>query len=84
MPGRCNFGRAAVFLPTMAAHYIHRSLGSLNRGPMLTVLILLLAAFAMAVFAVWLGTAGGPNEGKSELFYVVRIATTNTIEDPYA
>jgi hypothetical protein len=59
-----------------AADYVHRSLGGLNRRPVLTVLILLLIAFGMAVFAVWLGTASGPNSRKSELFYVAGIATT--------
>ena len=63
-------------MTNIAADYIHRGLGGLNRRPVLTVLILLLVAFGVAVFAVWLGTAGGPNPRKSELFYVVGIGTT--------
>jgi hypothetical protein len=62
-------------MTNIAADYIHRGLGGLNRRPVLTVIILLLVVFGMAVFAVWLGTTSGPNPRKSELFYVVGIAT---------
>lgn len=71
-------------MTNMAANSIQRNLGGLSRGPMLTVLIFLLAAFAVVVFAVWLGTASGQNSRKSELFYVAGIATTDMIEKPYA
>jgi len=64
-------------MTNIAADYIHRGLGGLNRRPVLTVIILLLAAFVMAVFAVWLGTASGPNPRRSELLYIVGIGTTN-------
>jgi hypothetical protein len=65
----------------IAADYIHRGLGGLNRRPVLTVMILLLAAFGIAVFAMWLGIASSPNPRKSELFYVVGIATTEHYRD---
>jgi hypothetical protein len=63
-------------MSNIAADYIHRGLGGLNRRPVLTAIILLLIAFGVAVFAVWLGAASGPNPRRSELFYVVGIATT--------
>jgi hypothetical protein len=71
-------------LTNIAADYIHRGLGSLNRRLVLTVLIVVFVAFGVAIFAVWLGTACGPNPRKSELFYVIGITPLNTIEKPYA
>jgi hypothetical protein len=72
-------------MSNIAVDYIHRSLGGFTRGPVLTVLILLLAAFAVAVFALWLGSVAGQNRRKSELFYVAGIVTTeHTLEGPYA
>jgi hypothetical protein len=59
----------------LADDYIHRRLGDLRRRPVLTVMILLLAALGMAVFAVWLGTGNGPNPHRSELLYIVGIAS---------
>ena len=59
------------------ADTIHRSLGGLNRKPALTVVILLLVALAIAVFAMWLGTASGPNSRRPELFYVVGMSTAD-------
>jgi hypothetical protein len=64
-------------MTNIAADYIHRGLGGLNRRPVLTVIILLLAAFGMAVFAVWLGATRGPNPRKSELLYIVGIAAAD-------
>jgi hypothetical protein len=64
-------------MTNIAADYIHRGLGGLNRRPALTVIIVLLVAFGMAVFAVWLGTASGPNPRRSELPYIVGIGTTD-------
>jgi hypothetical protein len=64
-------------MTNIAADYIHRGLGGLNRRPVLTVIVLLLVASGMAVFAVWIGTASGPNTGRSELPYIVGIGTTD-------
>jgi len=64
-------------MTNIAADYIHRGLSGLNRRPVLTVIILLLAAFGMAVFAVWLGTASGSNTHRSELPYIVGIGTAD-------
>jgi len=63
-------------MTNIVTDYIHRGLGGLNRRPVLTVLILLLVVFGVAVFTVWLRTASGPNSRTSELFYVAGIATT--------
>jgi hypothetical protein len=63
-------------MTNIAADYIHRGLGGLNRRPVLTVLIFLLVAFGVAVFAVWLGTSSGANSHKSELFYVAGATIT--------
>ena len=64
-------------MTNIAADYIHRGLGGLNRRPVLTVIILLLVAFGMAVFAVWLGTAGGPNPQRPDLPYIVGIGSAH-------
>jgi hypothetical protein len=64
-------------MTNIAADCIHRGLGRLNRRPVLTVIILLLVAFVMVVFAMWLGTASGRNPRKSDLLYVVGIATAD-------
>jgi hypothetical protein len=64
-------------MTNIAADYIHRGLGRLNRRPVLTVIILLLVAFGMVVIAVWRGTASGPNPRRSELLYMVGIATAD-------
>jgi hypothetical protein len=62
-------------MTNIAADYIHRGLGGLNRRPVLTVILLLLVVFGMAIFAVWLRTTSGPNPRRSELLYIVGIAT---------
>ena len=64
-------------MTNIAADYIHRGLSGLSRRSVLTIIILLLAAFGMAVFAVWLGAARGPSPHRSELPYIVGIATTD-------
>ena len=64
-------------MTNIAADYIHRGLGGLNRRPVLTVMILLLVVFGVTVFAVWLGAGSGPNPWRPELPYIVRIATAD-------
>ena len=61
----------------ITADYIHRSLAGLRRRPVLTVTILLLIAFGMAVFAVWLSTASRLNPRKAELFYVAGVSAAD-------
>jgi hypothetical protein len=71
-------------MSNIAADYIDRVLGGLNRRPALTAMLFLLAAFGMAMLVVWLGTASGQNPRKSELFYAVGILPLNTIENLHA
>jgi hypothetical protein len=79
----CNFCGAAVFcwfteakqpMNQATTDDIQREFGGTRYRPVLTAMILLLIALGMAVFAVWLGTAGGPHPRRSTQFYVVGIS----------
>ena len=61
----------------IATEYIHRWLRGLSRRPVLMAMILLFVVLGMAILAVWLGTGNGPNPRKSELLYIVGIATAD-------
>jgi hypothetical protein len=69
-------------MSNIAADYIHRGLGGLHRRPVLTAILLLLAAFGMVVLAVGLGAASGSNSRNSGLLYVVGVTTTNHNREP--
>jgi hypothetical protein len=53
--------------------FIHLSLRTLSRRPLLTAMMVFLAAFGMAAFAVWREISGNSNPQRAEFLYLVRI-----------
>jgi hypothetical protein len=66
-------------MTNMAGEFIHLSLNTLSRRPVLTAMVVFLVAFGIAAFAVWRGASSKSNPHRTEFLYLVRTSADSAV-----